>query len=207
MQHELRMSEFLKKNGQRMTSHADGYYSEKDYRKQKLKEYTSFIRGELELLSSQETFDMLRFIALVLPEISDPKDRIIVEKYLMGFSIREICSLIGFSSKSSVHKRLKKYESFLREKLEDAIALRELFENRTYEYREPAEGIRVEKDIARARIFLENVMGFETMIYPYDISAFSYKITVKHPQYGTQKFSCDGFLKFVNHIKEKITSE
>lgn len=203
-EHEIRVSEIMKDKGCCMTSRAEGYYSEKEYKRQNLKEYESCLRSGYEALTYAESFDMLRFIALVIPEIKDPKDKIIVEKYLMGFSVREICAIVGFLSTSSVHGRLKKYMDFLKEKLEDAIALKESFENKKYEYTEPCEGIKVEKEIADARLFLENVFGFETFIYPFDISAYSYKITAKHEDYGTKKFSCDGFLAFVKALKEKL---
>ncbi|MBQ0105625.1 MAG: sigma-70 family RNA polymerase sigma factor [Armatimonadetes bacterium] len=200
--HENRMSEFLTEKNLGKTSRADGYYSEEDSEKHYRKEVRS--SQNVWEIPVNEHLDILRFIDRVTPLIPSPKEKLVIEKYLLGYTAQEICACLNLRSKNSVRYIIAKHRNMLKEKLEDYKALREMAENPIYEYVPPQPGPLVEKDIAIGRMMLENVFGFETYIYPFDISAESYKITVKHKDLGTHKLTCEKFLAFVEHIKETM---
>ena len=155
--------------------------------------------------SPEVVVDMLKVIESVLPKIPKPKEKIIIEKYLMGFTFQEISDMIGYKSKSAVAYVVNKHKEVIKETYEDEKAIAEMFQGVTHVYSEPTPKIEVEKDISQGRIFLESVLGFETFIYPFDIKPESYIITLKHEKYGTHKLSRDAFLKFVREVKEQFT--
>ena len=203
-EHETRVSELFREKSFTMTSRADGYYSEADLERQAQREYFSLINSDEIIFSHQESIDILRMIANILPKIDKPKDKIVVEKYLMGFTIREICQIVGYKSPSSVHGIIKKYTEIIKEEYEEEAYIAELFQQRYFIEKEPEERIMVEPEVAQARQILESVFDFETYIYPFDITHEAYKITLKHPTFGTYKLSQEVIIKLVKNITDKL---
>ncbi|MBQ7256987.1 MAG: sigma-70 family RNA polymerase sigma factor [Abditibacteriota bacterium] len=200
----IRVSDFFEEHGINKTSRAEGYYSEADLERQSQKEYYSLINSDEIIFSPQESIDILRMIANILPKIDKPKDKIVVEKYLMGFSLREICEIVGYRSPSSVHKIINNYKSIITQEYEEETHIAEIFHQKFFIYREPEERIHVEAKVAQARQIMESLFGFDTFIYPYDITKDAYKITLKHSVFGTYKLSQEGLVKLVKQITDQL---
>ena len=204
-EHEVRVSLIFEEKGVNKTSKAGGYYSEDDLTRKHLKEIYALKGSDEVNYSPQGTVDMLRLIANILPKIKNRRHKLVIEKYLMGYSIREICKIVGYSAPSSVHEVIQKFKPLIRDEYEEEKAIIELFENQTYIYREPDGNIpKIEPEVAEARQILEGLFGFQTYIYPFDITPQAYKITLKHPDYGTYKLSQRGIIRFAEEIKKKL---
>ena len=156
-------------------------------------------------LSVSESFDILRFIDQVCPKIENSKEKIVIEKFLLGYTSKEICEISEYKSTSSVYKIISKYKSMLEDELSDYIALRDMFGEFKIDYREPENSNAVEKEVNKARLILEHLFHLETYIYPFDIGTDSYKITLKHPTLGTHKFTKAGFLRFYKKVTKSLT--
>ncbi len=204
IEHEEKVGNLFKECGIGKTDKKAGYYADKDLERQHLKEIASFKANNVGIsYSPMGVVDVLRLIANIMPKIKNPKHKIVIEKYLMGYSIREICQIVGYSAPSTVHELIGKYKPIITEEYEEEKAIIELFEGPNYIYHEPdSTKLPIERDVSDARLLLESMFGFETYIYPFDITPEAYKITIKHPDYGTHKLSCQGLVSFADKIKK-----
>lgn len=178
----------------------EGYYSNNDLKQKERKEKNSLFFSDN---YTKSHIDMLRFIVNVKSKIENSRDRLIIEKYLMGFTLKELENMFNLTV-GTIRGVIKKYKQLLKDEYEDACAIKELFEGTENIYVNPVPKVEVEKDVAKARMLLENLFGFETFIYPFDISENSYKVTIKHPYYGTLKKTPKALVEYVEEIKKAI---
>lgn len=176
----------------------EGYYSENDLQQRERKEINSLLYSDNYVESH---IDLLKFIVNVKSKIENKTHSLIIEKYLMGFTYKELEVIFGLTV-GTIRGVIKKYNQLLKDEYEDACAIKELFEGPQNIYNESIPKVMVEKPVAEARMILENIFGFETFIYPFDISENSYKVTIKHPYYGTLKMSPGRLVEYVEEIKK-----
>ena len=151
----------------------------------------------------QPSFDIESFIDDTLPGIENEKDKLMVKMFLEGYTYQEI-GLNTNTSHNWAYKVIQKYKPYLKEKLEEHLAIMEEFTPKGLNYASsfPFMNCYCEDEIREGRRYLEDI-GYQTFVYTQDISFDSFEISVVDPGGKKRKFTKPKFLEFVQKIKEK----